>query len=232
MTTCECAGTTSVWSITPVPSPSLATLTDLQRRWSVLLVVAVLAVAGATGCSGDDDDKAAAPAGTTTTPSSAAPEPAFGFAISAADVHSPAPETPPFPEDVKAAVKASLDTYLNNGVVAPLKTGQPPAGLEGVFTGAAGARTAGGQPDRLALLEEGQPVSGKVVQDRADAKLTALMDPGGAVAVVVSQVDFAVTVRGKGTTLTVVRNGELVLVLDNNAWRIDSFDLRTARDSK
>ncbi len=165
-------------------------------------------------------------------PTTPAPEPVFGFAISAADVHSPAPQTPPFPEDVKAAVKASLDTYLNNGLVAPLKTGQPPVGLEGVFTGAAGARIASGQPDRLALLEEGQPVSGKVVQDRADAKLTALFDPGGAVAVVVSQLDLALTVKGKGTTLTVVRNGELVLVFEGNAWRIDSFDLRTARDSK
>lgn len=208
-------------------------LTALRRRWPALLVAATLAVTTATACSGGDgEEEKAAPAGTTTTPTTPAPEPAFGFAISAADVHSPAPQTPPFPEDVKAAVKASLDTYLNNGVVAPLKTGQPPAGLEGVFTGAAGARIAGGQPDRLALLEEGQPVSGKVVQDRADARLTALLDPGGAVAVVVSQLDFAVTVKGKDATLTVVRNGELVLVLENNAWRIDSFDLRTARDSK
>lgn len=210
----------------------MRSLTPFRRRWPALLVAATLALTGANACSGDDEEEKGAPAGTTTKATTPAPEPAFGFAISAADVHSPAPQTPPFPEDVKAAVKASLDTYLNNGVVAPLKTGQPPAGLEGVFTGAAGARIAGGQPDRIALLEEGQPVSGKVVQDRADAKLTALFDPGGAVAVVVSELDFAVTVKGKDTTLTVVRNGELVLVFDNNAWRIDSFDLRAARDSK
>jgi len=194
--------------------------------------VAVLAVA-ATACSGGDDKAGKAkgkPGGAGDT--AKAPAPAFAFTITAADVQSAAPQAPPFPEDVKAAVKASLDTYLANGVIQPLQTGQPPGGLEGVFTGAAGARVASGQPDRVALLEEGQPVSGKVTQDRADVKLTALLDPAGAVAMVVSQLDFAVTVKGKGTTLTVARTGEIALVFDNNAWRIDSFDLRTARDSK
>lgn len=197
-------------------------------------MAAALAVAGIGACSGGDDDNAAKKddKGGAAKPTTPAPEPAFAFTISAADVQSPAPQAAPFPEDLKAAVKASLDTYLVNGVVAPLQTGQPPSGLEGVFTGAAGPRVAAGQPDRIALLEEGQPVFGKVTQDRADAKLTALTDAAGAPAVVAALVDFALTVKGKGTTLVVVRNGELVLVLENNAWRIDSFDLRTARDSK
>ncbi|HVE45146.1 MAG TPA: hypothetical protein VNA57_00165 [Acidimicrobiales bacterium] len=196
------------------------------------MITALLALAGTAGCS-DDDDNSDGP-GATAKPGepAPAPEPAFAFTISAADVRSPAPQAPPFPEDLKAAVKASLDTYLANGVVAPLRTGNPPGGLEGVFTGAAGARLAAGQPDRVALLEEGQPVSGKVTQDRADAKLTALIDGAGAPAVVTALVDFAVSVKGKGTTLSVVRTGELALVFDNNAWRIDGFDLRTARDSK
>lgn len=195
-------------------------------------MAAALVVAGIGGCSGGDDEKKNAGPDSKAKPTAPAPEPVFAFTISAADVQSPAPQPPPFPEDLKAAVKASLDTYLVNGVVAPLRTGQPPSGLEGVFTGAAGPRVAAGQPDRVALLEEGQPVFGKVTQDRADAKLTALTDAAGAPAVVAALVDFALTVEGKGTTLAVVRNGELVLVLENNAWRIDSFDLRTARDSK
>ncbi|HUP70294.1 MAG TPA: hypothetical protein VM142_10825 [Acidimicrobiales bacterium] len=205
-----------------------------ERRWPALLVAVVLTALGTAGCSsGDDGDKA----DKKDTPGNAAnpapaPGPAFAFSISAADVQSAAPQAPPFPEDLKAAVKASLDTYLANGVVAPLRTGQPPAGLEGIFTGAAGARVAAGHPDRVALLEEGQPVSGKVTQDRADLKLSALIDGAGAPAVVTAQVDLAVTVKGKDTTLTVARTGELTLVFDNNAWRIDAFDMRTARDSK
>lgn len=198
-----------------------------------MLVVAVLAVAGASGCSGDDDDKKdAAPVGGAPKATTPAPEPVFGFTISAAEVQFSSPEARPFPEDVKAAVKTSLDTYLANGVVTPLKTGQPPSGLEGVFTAAAGARIAAGQPDRLALLEEGQPVAGEVVQDRADARLTALLDTAGVVTVVVSQFDLAVTVKSKDTTLSIVRNGEVALMLENDVWRIDSFDLSTARDSK
>lgn len=207
--------------------------TDSRRRRTALLAAAFLVVAAA-GCSGDDDETAKRKdgSGATAEPAPAPPPPAFAFNIKAADVRSPAPQAPPFPEDLKAAVKASLDTYLVNGVVTPLQTGNPAAGLEGVFTGAAGARIAAGQPDRVALLEEGQPVSGKVTQDRADALLTVLMDGAGAPAVVTALVDFAVTVKGKGTTLGVVRSGELTLVFDNNAWRIDAFDLRTARDSR
>lgn len=203
--------------------------TAVDRRWPALLIAAALAVLGATGCSDGDDEKKARDSNKA---DPAAPESAFAFSVSAADVQSGAPQAPPFPEDLKAAVKASLDTYLANGVVAPLATGQPPAGLEGIFTGAAGARVAPGHPDRVALLEEGQPVSGKVTQDRADLKLTALIDAAGAPAVVTAQVDLALTVKGKDTTLAVVRTGEFTLVFDNNAWRIDAFDLRTARDSK
>ena len=203
------------------------------RRWPALLVAVVLTALGTAGCSGGDDDNAGKKDGANPTAKPApAPEPAYAFSISAAEVQSAAPQAPPFPDDLKAAVKASLDTYLANGVVAPLKTGQPPAGLEGIFTGAAGARVAAGHPDRVALLEEGQPVSGKVTQDRADLKLTALIDQAGAPAVVTAQVDLALTVKGKDTTLAVVRTGELTLVFDNNAWRIDAFDLRTARDSR
>lgn len=199
------------------------------RRWpALLLLVVALAVAGS--CSdGDDDDKTAATA--TTPEGQPAPLAGFAFSLTGADVHAANPQAPPFPEDVKGAVKASLDAWLSRGIVLPLRTGQPPAGLEGVLTGAAAGRLVPGQPDRAAVLEEGTPVSGKVTQDRANAKLTALLDPGGAVAVVTAQVDLGVTVKGKGTTLKIARAGEIGLVFDNNAWRIDSYDLRTARDT-
>lgn len=191
--------------------------------------MALIGVAGTPGCSGDDDEKAK---GKETPAGPASPAPAFAFNILAAEVRSPAPQAPPFPEDLKGAVKASLDTYLANGVVGPLSTGKPPAGLDNLFSLAAGVRLAPGQPDRAVMLEEGQPVSGKVTQDKADVRLTALLDPGGAPAVVTAIVDIALTVKGKGTTLTVARGGELALVFENNSWRIDSFDLRTVRDTR
>ena len=179
------------------------------------------------GCSGGGDDKKNA-AGQTTTPEG---KPAFSFNITAAEVQSPAAQPPPFPGDVLVAVKSTLDTWLANGIAGPLQTGKPPAGLENVFTGAAAGRLAIGQPDRLTLLEEGTPMSGKVKQDRANVKFTALLDAAGAATVVVAQVDFAVTVDARDDKLTSARTGEVTLVFDNNAWRIDAFDLRTARDS-
>jgi len=209
-------------------------LAPTSRRRSVLrftpTAAAIAVFAVIAGCSGGGGDQGGA-GGRTTTPDGK-PVPAFSFNITAAEVQSPAAQPPPFPGDLQVAVKSTLDTWLANGIAGPLQNGRPPAGLDNVFTAAAAGRLAIGQADRLTLLEEGTPVSGKVTQDRANVKFTALVNPAGAPTVVVAQVDFAVKVKGKGTTLTSARTGEVALVFDNNAWRIDSYDLRTARDTK
>ena len=153
------------------------------------------------------------------------------MAITAAEVQAMAPQAPPFPGDVKAAVQASLDAYLAKGVREPLETGRPARGLEAVFTEAAMARLAAPGPDRSAVLEEGDPLTGEVRQDRANATLTALTAPGGEVVLVTAQLDLAHTVVADGRTVAVVRSGEVVLV-PYGGWRIDAYDLRTARDSR
>lgn len=188
----------------------------------------MLAIVLLAGCSGDDGGEAAAPA----KKAKQAPTSVFGVTLVSAEVQAMSPQPPPFPEDVKAAVEASLENYLENAVVVPLRSGKPPAaGIDGVFTAAALGRLSGPGPDRAALFEEGAPLSGEVRQDRADAALTALTAPGGEVVLVTARLDVAHTVTSGQSAVAVVRSGEVVLV-PSNGWRIDSYDMRTARDTR
>ncbi|MDP9072053.1 MAG: hypothetical protein M3N68_12395 [Actinomycetota bacterium] len=185
-------------------------------RSAVAVVVLSALVGGA--CSGGDDDEADGGA-----------LPGYALALTGAEVHAVRLPPPPFPEDVKAAVLATLNTYLASAVVQPLRTGRPPGSLEALFTAAAAPRVGG--PDRAALVEEGTPVSGEVRKDRASVKLTALTGPGGEVVVVAAQLDVSLLVSSDAARLAVVRAGDLALVAEGSTWRIDSYDLRTQRDS-
>ena len=197
----------------------------ISRFFPGLLVLLFLA-----GCSsGDGDDPTAGGTGRDGRPAAGA---ASAVNVLAAEVQAMSPQAPPFPEDVKAAVTARLAAYLDTAVVAPLERGTPPAeGLGELFTDAALARVSAPGPDRAALVEEGTPVKGRVRQDRANARLTALAAPGGEVVLVTAQVDVAHVVEAAGRSVVVMRSGELVLV-PFGGWRIDAFDIRTARDTQ
>lgn len=189
-----------------------------------------MTLAGA--CSGDDRSVAgrgdpARPGA----PPTEAPGP-FSFTVTGREVHPMAAEAPLFPEDVSAAVTASLDTWLGTGVVEPLRSGKPPLGLEAVFTEPAVARIAVPGPERAAMVEEGAPLSGAVVQDRANARLTVVTAPDGTAAFVTAQIDVSHAVTVEGTPVDIVRGGELVLVPDRGSWRIDAFDVVTKRDTR
>ncbi|MGQ0521276.1 MAG: hypothetical protein ACT4PX_09020 [Actinomycetota bacterium] len=198
-------------------------------RFPVFFLAALVALAMAGACSGDGDGAGTA---RSTAGHGTAAEPAGHFAVTvlSTDVQAMAPQAPPFPDDVKAAVTASLEAWLAKGVVGPLRAGTPPAGLEAVFTEPALARLAVPGPDRAAVLEEGSPLKGAVRQERANARLTALTAPGGDVALVTVQLDLAHVVEAGGASVAVVRSGEVVLV-PSGGWRIDAYDVRTSRDT-
>lgn len=202
----------------------------LVPRFSAFFLAALAALAMAGACSGSGDGAGTA---RSTAADGPAADPPGGFAVTvlSADVQAMAPQAPPFPDDVKAAVTASLEAWLDTGVVRPLRTGTPPsAGLEAVFTEPALARLAVPGPDRAAVLEEGSALTGAVRQERANARLTALTAPGGDVALVTVQLDLAHVVEADGASVAVVRSGEVVLV-PSGGWRIDAYDVRTSRDT-
>lgn len=198
-------------------------------RRSTRSLAALLAASLLLAACSDGDDEGGQPA-TTKAPDTTVPATGVALTLTGTEVQAASKAPPPFPESVQAAVMTSLNGYLANAMVAPLRSGKPPSGLETVFTGAALARLSG--PDRPALVEDGTPVSGEVTPERASAKLTALAAPGGEVVLVTALLDVALVVASKDTRLAVVRTGEVVLVPAGGGWLIDSYDLRAQRDTQ
>lgn len=192
-------------------------------------MAAVSLVVLMAGCSGGDDggDGGGGRAGR-----GEDGEPVYAFSVVATDVRAMAAQAPPFSDDLKWSVTDALNAYLATAVVEPLRTGEPAGRLEAAFTAAALGRISAPGPERAAVLEEGAPITGEVHQDRANARLTALTAPGGEVVLVTAQVDLGHTVEAEGGPVDVVRSGELVLVAEGGAWRIDAFDMRTVRNSR
>ena len=159
-------------------------------------------------------------------PTTVAPSP-DGFAVTGVGVESVALPPPPFPDDVKASVLATLDRYLRDAVLGPLRSGRPAGDLGPVFTGRARSRVEG--PDRAALVEEGLPRSGSPRTETATVGLSALAGADKAVTVVTAAVDLRLQSGGEDP-VAIVRTGHLVLVPDGGGWKIDGYDVRTTRD--
>ena len=182
----------------------------------------VVAVVLATACSPDGGGGLMAVPVTTTAPSSG-----VSFSVTGATVESVGLPPPPFPDDVKASVAVTLDRYLQEAVLGPLRSGGPAGDLGPVFTGAARARVDG--PDRAALVDEGLPPAASVKAEAATVGLAALAGADGAMSVVTAAVDLRL-LAGDDDPVTIARTGHLVLVPEGGGWKIDGYDVRTTRD--
>jgi len=136
---------------------------------------------------------------------------------------------PGVPDNVKAGVQSTLDSYLTGGLVGPLRTGQAPAGVEALFgpPAAAGLQSA----DRPSLVEDHPAVLGDVKADRAEATLTPVAAPDGSIALVAAHLDVTLTVTSRTSQLRSTRSADLVLAPLNGKWVIDSYDMSASRDS-
>lgn len=211
-----------------VPGFSLSADRPRRARWRLAVAALVLLAA----CSGGGDDGAGRNgAGGDGAGSDAGTAPEFAFTITGTEVQAMAPQAPAFPPEVAAKVKAGLEAWLADGLIEPLRDGRAPAGLEQSFTAGALSRLTASAPDRAAVLEDGAALKGDVRQDRANAALTALVDPAGGVPLVTARIDVGHTVDTGDGDVAVVRTGELVLVDDGGSWKVDAFDVRTSRDS-
>lgn len=159
------------------------------------------------------------------------PDGAVVFNVTEVRVESMAAEPGPFPEDVWAGVYNTMNAYIDRAVVTPLRSGQPPPMemLAPLFTPAALERATG--VDRAALVEEGTTLSGAVRGDRVDTAFVLLTDREGRPVVVNASVDVVLSVDAADGGVALARTGQVVMTFDEQGWRIDSYDIRTARDS-
>ena len=147
--------------------------------------------------------------------------------MSGVEVQSLTEPAPSLPDDVRGDVVATLDGYLNTAMVTPLRSGGIAGDLTPLFTPEAGARAAG--PDQATMVDEGLPPADVQVVV-STARLGALAGSEGSIAVVAATVDVRLQTTGRDP-VTIVRTGDLVLVPEGDGWKIDGYDLSTARNS-
>jgi hypothetical protein len=185
---------------------------DSARRL-VAVLLALTTVVGGTACS--KKKTKARP-----TPTTAAPRPITLTIV-------PAPGTPPA---VKDGTEALLRRYLDDAILAPMRSGGPAPDLAPLFSAEAAPRVNTG--DRAALVGEGMPgAAGGVEADAANAAITPLV-VGTEVPVVVAQIDLRLRARDvEGARVAVAHQGELTLILENSTWRIGGYDMLASRDT-
>jgi hypothetical protein len=142
-----------------------------------------------------------------------------------------APDT--LPDDVRAAVMATLTRYVNAATVKPLQKGKPAsdAALAATLAPAVAARLAGA--DRAVLVDEGLPRSvSRIKVTTTPVTLTALADGAGSIVVVTAKLDQTATTKTQKGKLRITRSGELVLEPDGGTWKITGYTLTVDRVGK
>ena len=196
-----------------------------MRRVTLAGVVAVVALASFTACPKKKDG---AEPSASKKDGAASAAPSITFTIEGVEPNG----TKPPGNDVLEPVKAVLDAYLQRAVVEPLYTGEPAGDLADLFTVQARPRL--GEPaHRATLVEEGLPPANEsITAEAVKANLSSVAGPDGTIALVGARLDVKLHAVGPRIDIDIVRDGELVLAFDDGKWRIDSFGLRTTRNTR
>jgi len=190
-----------------------------------VVVIAAIAVAVlALGGKGSDDRAAK------TTTSDAGP--GITITLEAGDVatDSAGPATSLSPAQAQA-VLTTIRTYVDGGVVKPLRSGEAAGDLSGVFDAGTLARVTGA--DRGVMLEEGLPkVTGDITVTGKPVNFMGLGDQSGNLVLVTASVQFTVdgTIAGTKAPLHIEQHGDLVLAPDGSGvWKVTSYRMAVTR---
>jgi hypothetical protein len=131
--------------------------------------------------------------------------------------------------ELQDAVMATVGSYVQGGLIGPIRDGKADEEVGAIFDAGARARLSG--PDRAVLFEEGLPeLTGAFTPAAEPVILTALSDPGGNFVLVTASLKYQATLEVKGGDVTISRIGELTLLPDGNTWKITGYDVGLTRD--
>ncbi|HEX2046211.1 MAG TPA: hypothetical protein VHF27_00500 [Acidimicrobiales bacterium] len=209
----------------------------MPRRNLILMVAGLVLL---TGCSEPvshafttQTTPTQAPAPTTTAPVAAAQAPGVEEPIvitgAGYDLHTAGRVGQAAFDAAWAGVLQTLNQYLEEAVLKPLRTGGPAGDLTPLFTPLSVAEVMTAGADRAAFIDEGLAPATDLRKNAAVARLTALAGADGAMSVITAVLDLRLSGRVDGAPMFVERAGELVLVPDGGTWRIDAWDLRVIR---
>jgi hypothetical protein len=188
------------------------------------LVAALACLAMVAGACSKGGSKGAAGRATTTTEVPVA----VAFNVTSFDVEAAADPVAGAAAAAQDGIQATLNRWLDEAVLRPLRSGQPAGDISPFFTTPTRERIAT-TPDRAAFVDEGIPPVSGVRPGTASLAMVALADPDGNIPLV--SVHFDLTLGGtvEGTSLGVEHTGDLFMVPEGDGWLIDGYDIRSTR---
>lgn len=194
-----------------------------MRRLLCAVVLALIV----GGCSSDKPPAAVlGPGGTTTS----GPPGEIVLSVKSFQIEATVAPAPGEPEAAQLGVLRTLQAYLTDASLGPLRSGTLVGDISGLFSDRAGPR-ATSAPDRAALYDEGLPPVEGLRSDGADIGLTGLVTNDGKLAVVAAHFTVRLNGLASGSPIVVQRDADFVLVPEGGTWRIDSYDVRASRDT-
>jgi len=130
--------------------------------------------------------------------------------------------------DAANQIMASVGQYVDKGLIAPVKTGKPPADVSDLFDGATQAAIQG--PDKEVLFESGAPKRTGDFKPSADPVIiTALSDGNGQFVLATATFNYRADVGVAGGTMSTARSISLTFAPDNGPWKITGYDVSVTR---
>lgn len=131
-------------------------------------------------------------------------------------------------DDAANQIMQVVATYVDRGLVAPVKTGQPPQNVGELFD--AGSQAAIQGPDKDVLFESGQPKRiGDFKPATSPVIITALSDNGGQFVLVTAAFDYSAEIGVTGGALQTARSLALTLSSEGGQWKITGYDVSVSR---
>ena len=138
-----------------------------------------------------------------------------------------------FPDGVSEQVMATLTKYVDDGIVAGLRTGRADAAdLPNVLDAGVTAQLAGA--DRAVLFDEGLPHAvGRLTVTAPPVPISALVGVDGKAVIVIADVELDVTATTKRGPVHIARRGNLQFAPDaGGTWKVTGYDLTVDRDGR
>jgi hypothetical protein len=223
----------------PSPNPSPRADPEGRRRgrrtalFAALAAIAVAIVVGglvAAGVFGNGSDGGRSAGGGAPAPPKA--QTTVSLSAGTTSVEAPLLFTK-FPEGAGEQVVGLLTRYVDDGIVAALRTGKADdADLSNALDTGVATQLAG--TDRSVLFDEGLPrATGKVTVTAPPVPITALVGADGNAVILVADVQLDVTAATKRGPVHITRSGDVEFAPDaSGAWKVTGYDLTVNRDGR
>jgi len=133
-----------------------------------------------------------------------------------------------FGDDAASQIMTAVGQYVDKGLIAPVKTGKPPADVSGLFD--AGTQAAIQGPDKDVLFESGKPaLTGDFKPAAEPVIITALSDGNGQFVLATAAFTYRADVGVEGGTLTTARTIAVTFTPENGEWKITGYDVSLTR---